>query len=114
MIRAIWCANCSKARSICRPGLALLEDENVVVRAGLPAPEHRKVAVISGGGSGHEPAHAGYVGRGIWPVSDWRQQLRELCLYVAITGQAVVRQSTMIAAGNLTHDSAWVAIIIGD
>ena len=44
------------------PGLALLEDENVVVRAGLPAPEHRKVAVISGGGSGHEPAHAGYVG----------------------------------------------------
>ena len=47
------------------PGLALLEDENVVVRAGLPEPANRKVAVISGGGSGHEPAHAGYVGRGM-------------------------------------------------
>lgn len=28
-------------------------------------PDKGKVAVISGGGSGHEPAHAGYVGRGM-------------------------------------------------
>jgi len=47
------------------PGLALLDSENVVLRADLPAPGGRKVAVISGGGSGHEPAHAGYVGRGM-------------------------------------------------
>lgn len=47
------------------PGLALLRTENVVVRADLPAPVDRKVAVISGGGSGHEPAHAGYVGVGL-------------------------------------------------
>jgi ATP-dependent dihydroxyacetone kinase len=45
--------------------LALLDGSAVVVRAGLPAPEARKVAVISGGGSGHEPAHAGYVGSGM-------------------------------------------------
>jgi len=44
---------------------ALLEHENVVVRADLPVPAQRKVAVLSGGGSGHEPAHAGYVGRGM-------------------------------------------------
>ena len=35
----------------------------MVVRTDLPAA--RGVAVISGGGSGHEPAHAGYVGRGM-------------------------------------------------
>jgi len=46
-------------------GIALLEHENVVVRADLPVPAQRKVAVLSGGGSGHEPAHAGYVGRGM-------------------------------------------------
>jgi dihydroxyacetone kinase len=48
------------------PGQALLEEETVVVRADTPAdPHQRKVAVISGGGSGHEPAHAGYVGAGM-------------------------------------------------
>ncbi len=51
-------------------GQRLLEGENVVVRAGLPPPglpppDARQVAVISGGGSGHEPAHAGYVGTGM-------------------------------------------------
>ena len=47
------------------PGVALLDGENVVVRAGLPQPSERKVAIIRGGGSGHEPAHAGYVGAGM-------------------------------------------------
>ena len=45
--------------------LALLEHDNVVLQAGLPAPDERPVAIISGGGSGHEPAHAGYVGKGM-------------------------------------------------
>ncbi len=48
-----------------QPGLALLGGENVVIRSDLPAPAARPVAVISGGGSGHEPAHAGYVGEGM-------------------------------------------------
>src|SRR5690606_6021752 len=48
------------------PGLALLEGETVVLRADIPAePTARPVAVLSGGGSGHEPAHAGYVGPGM-------------------------------------------------
>ncbi|MGK9232805.1 dihydroxyacetone kinase subunit DhaK [Inquilinus limosus] len=46
-------------------GLALLEEEAVVVRADLPVPASRPVAILSGGGSGHEPAHAGYVGPGM-------------------------------------------------
>jgi ATP-dependent dihydroxyacetone kinase len=47
------------------PRLALLDGEDVVIRADLPSAPARKVAIISGGGSGHEPAHAGYVGRGM-------------------------------------------------
>src|SRR5215472_5278694 len=47
------------------PGLRKLPGHTVLVRADLPAAPHRPVAVISGGGSGHEPAHAGYVGRGM-------------------------------------------------
>ena len=47
------------------PGTSILPDENVVVRTDLPEPAMRKVAILSGGGSGHEPAHAGYVGRGM-------------------------------------------------
>src|SRR4029450_3084351 len=47
------------------PGCALLRSETVVVRNPLPAPALRPVAVVSGGGSGHEPAHAGFVGPGL-------------------------------------------------
>ena len=35
---------------------------DVVVRAGG---SQGKVALVSGGGSGHEPAHGGYVGKGM-------------------------------------------------
>ncbi|GJU31247.1 putative 3,4-dihydroxy-2-butanone kinase isoform X1 [Tanacetum coccineum] len=37
----------------------------VVLRADVSASTYNKVAVISGGGSGHEPAHAGFVGDGM-------------------------------------------------
>ncbi len=47
------------------PGQALLDGEDVIVQAELPPPSQRAVAVLSGGGSGHEPAHAGYVGHGM-------------------------------------------------
>ena len=45
------------------PGIALLEGETVVVRADAPLAD--EVALIAGGGAGHEPAHAGYVGPGM-------------------------------------------------
>lgn len=47
------------------PGIALHATDNVVVRSDLPPPAARAVAVLSGGGSGHEPAHGGYVGAGM-------------------------------------------------
>ncbi|MEE1227684.1 MAG: dihydroxyacetone kinase subunit DhaK [Lachnospiraceae bacterium] len=42
--------------------LKKLEGGNVVVRANK---KEGKVALVSGGGSGHEPAHAGFVGEGM-------------------------------------------------
>lgn len=42
-----------------------LSPVKVVLRADVSAADYDKVAVISGGGSGHEPAQAGYVGEGM-------------------------------------------------
>ncbi|XP_052768316.1 triokinase/FMN cyclase-like isoform X1 [Mya arenaria] len=48
------------------PGLRLIEGTRVVVRADIEdMKKEGKVAVLCGGGSGHEPGHAGYVGRGM-------------------------------------------------
>jgi ATP-dependent dihydroxyacetone kinase len=47
------------------PALALLAHENVIVRSAAATSHRPTVAVISGGGSGHEPAHAGYIGTGM-------------------------------------------------
>ncbi|RYF51749.1 MAG: dihydroxyacetone kinase subunit L [Cytophagaceae bacterium] len=46
--------------------LILLEGESTVVRADFQTLiDSNKVALISGGGAGHEPAHGGYVGKGM-------------------------------------------------
>ncbi|KAL6183326.1 hypothetical protein ACLB2K_044737 [Fragaria x ananassa] len=50
------------------PGLQYLDgfpQVKVVLRADVSGGSYDKVAVISGGGSGHEPAHAGFVGEGM-------------------------------------------------
>lgn len=44
------------------PQLTLHQDPLYVTRA--DAPVAGKVALLSGGGSGHEPMHCGYIGRG--------------------------------------------------
>jgi len=44
------------------PGLRLVPDSNVILRE-APTVD---VALISGGGAGHEPAHAGFVGHRRW------------------------------------------------
>ena len=43
--------------------LRVIHDPAVIVRA--DAPVQGKVGIISGGGSGHEPMHGGFVGRGM-------------------------------------------------
>ncbi|CAI7789672.1 unnamed protein product [Closterium sp. NIES-54] len=50
------------------PNLQYLDgfpDVKVVLRADVSRGTYGKVAIISGGGSGHEPAHAGFVGKGM-------------------------------------------------
>ena len=47
------------------PSSARLLGHKVIVRADAEQVRDRQVAVLSGGGSGHEPAHAGYVGAGM-------------------------------------------------
>jgi dihydroxyacetone kinase-like protein len=45
------------------PGYFRVEEPNIVVRK--DAPKAGKVGIISGGGSGHEPMHGGFVGMGM-------------------------------------------------
>src|SRR5512140_3220190 len=45
------------------PDLIRVEPPNIIVRK--DAPVRGKVGVISGGGSGHEPMHGGFVGYGM-------------------------------------------------
>jgi dihydroxyacetone kinase len=46
-------------------GWTQLQGQNVVLRTDFAAVCERQVAIISGGGSGHEPAHIGFVGDGM-------------------------------------------------
>jgi triose/dihydroxyacetone kinase / FAD-AMP lyase (cyclizing) len=51
--------------AVLHPGSARLLGHRVIARADAKQVRDRQVAVISGGGSGHEPAHAGYIGVGM-------------------------------------------------
>jgi dihydroxyacetone kinase len=47
------------------PGSARLPEHKVMVRVDTEQYRDRQVTILSGGGSGHEPAHAGYIGAGM-------------------------------------------------
>lgn len=50
----------------CNPGITTITGSNTVIRADIARViESGQVVVITGGGAGHEPAHAGYVGAGM-------------------------------------------------
>ena len=51
--------------AVLNPGMRLLPRHKVMVRADADDLRDKQVAIISGGGSGHEPAHAGYIGAGM-------------------------------------------------
>jgi triose/dihydroxyacetone kinase / FAD-AMP lyase (cyclizing) len=51
--------------AVLHPGSARLLGHKVIVRAGAERARDLQVAVLSGGGSGHEPAHEGYIGVGM-------------------------------------------------
>jgi dihydroxyacetone kinase len=51
--------------AVLQPGCARLPGHKALIRADAAQARASQVAVISGGGSGHEPAHAGYIGAGM-------------------------------------------------
>jgi dihydroxyacetone kinase len=51
--------------AVLSPNVRRLSGHKVMIRADADAARERHVAIISGGGSGHEPAHAGYIGSGM-------------------------------------------------
>jgi len=51
--------------SVLHPGSVRLRGHKVMLREDAEQVRDQQVAIISGGGSGHEPAHAGYVGSGM-------------------------------------------------
>jgi len=51
--------------AVLHPGMIRLPGHKVMIRADAAAARDLQVAVLSGGGSGHEPAHAGYIGAGM-------------------------------------------------
>jgi dihydroxyacetone kinase len=50
---------------VLHPGCARLPGHKVLTRADAAQAREQQVALLSGGGSGHEPAHAGYIGAGM-------------------------------------------------
>lgn len=52
--------------ALSQPGIQLLQGQNIALRADVDALKGRhEVALVSGGGAGHEPAHAGFIGPGL-------------------------------------------------
>uniref|UniRef100_A0A061S670 Dihydroxyacetone kinase n=1 Tax=Tetraselmis sp. GSL018 TaxID=582737 RepID=A0A061S670_9CHLO len=51
------------------PNLLRLEKHNVLVRKDYRSVGQHQVVIITGGGSGHEPAHAGFIGEGLVTAS---------------------------------------------
>lgn len=56
-------ADALRGLAIAHPQLRVDLEQRIVVRADAPRPG--KVGLVSGGGSGHEPLHAGFVGPGM-------------------------------------------------
>ena len=51
--------------AVLHPGSVRLPGHKVLIRADAQRVRNQRVAILSGGGSGHEPAHAGYIGAGM-------------------------------------------------
>ncbi len=57
-------ADALRGMALAHPGLLRITDDPAVI-ARADAPVRGKVAIVSGGGSGHEPLHGGFVGPGM-------------------------------------------------
>ncbi|GAA2006703.1 dihydroxyacetone kinase subunit DhaK [Catenulispora subtropica] len=80
------------------PALRIDPDARIVTRAGEP--EAGRVALVSGGGSGHEPLHTGFVGRGM--------------LHAACPGEVFTSPvpDQILAAARAVHGGAGVVFVV--
>ena len=93
--------------------LRKLDYGTIVVRANK---KEGKVALVSGGGSGHEPAHAGYVGTGMLDgavagtvftqIVDLRKSTAGLWVIRTVLKMTEVRQFGRLLRFRLDSDSA--------
>ena len=87
-----------------------LDCGNVVVRT---EKKEGKVALISGGGSGHEPAHGGYVGTGMLDAQDLLTILDAFVAGVQLRGKSVAGEKTMLDAMIPARDAVKAALDAG-
>ena len=78
----------------------------IIVRSASSKKEDDRVALVSGGGSGHEPAHAGYVGRGCWmpPSSGPCSRRRPSTPCIAAIGASATSAGVLLIVKNYTGD----------
>ena len=92
-----------------QPGLQKLDGFNVIVRKEI---DKSKVALISGGGSGHEPSHAGWVGAGMLtaavagPVFASPSSVSVLAAIMHVTGSG----GCLVIVKNYTGDRLWFGL----
>ncbi|KAJ8445071.1 hypothetical protein Cgig2_022591 [Carnegiea gigantea] len=104
------------------PGLQYLDgfpEVKVVLRADASSSTYDKVAVVSGGGSGHEPAQAGFVGEGMLTAAICGDGIRAVtgpmgCLLI-VTNYTGDRLNFGLAAEEAKSEGYQVEmVIVGD
>lgn len=94
------------------PNLALLERDRVVFRSNAtyvsgPSQGKKKITIISGGGSGHEPTHAGFVGSGMLDAAVCGSVFASPSTKQVLAGLAAVQphsKGTLVVVKNYTGD----------
>jgi len=100
----------AKGMVLAHPELELISKYKVIKKKQL---NPQKVSLISGGGSGHEPAHAGYIGKEI-TVAEFADMMQAAVKGIQATGErsfgrgAIVGDKTLIDALVPCAD-AWTA-----
>ena len=95
--------------TLLNPSLQKLDGYNVIVRKNM---DKTKVALISGGGSGHEPSHAGWVGEGMLtaavagPVFASPASNSVLAAIMHVTGSG----GCLVIVKNYTGDRLWFGL----
>ena len=88
------------------PGIVRLSGHKVMHRADAVQVRDQQVAIISGGGSGHEPAHAGYIGAGMLSAAVAGEVFTspDTDSVVAVIKPVAGKRGTLLVVKNYTGD----------